>query len=289
MADIYIPSTRGIVKQLLKLASDPENHNYIFKEAGCIAGLVGYLGNKDDDIVCMAAQAIQFLSVNRANRPKLLKFNLIPSLTPLTTSNNSKIRDFASASLSNLNAHSATSTKQKSAGGDASVAALLAAAEAERENMQKSSVTASGVKKKTIESFVLGVDDLKDPMVHASVERALIIERGVTSVTLDKARGQATVFGSSTIDINDLVKAVKGVGVNCDTWANRRKKNPLAAPGYLDEVSYSNKNAAVTSYGFASLESRLSQKATKSAKNARSNKIISKLGGALSAAKSWFW
>jgi len=34
MADIYIPSTRGIVKQLLKLASDPENHGFIFKEAG---------------------------------------------------------------------------------------------------------------------------------------------------------------------------------------------------------------------------------------------------------------
>ena len=34
MTQVYVPSTRGIVKQLLKLASDPENHNYIFKEKG---------------------------------------------------------------------------------------------------------------------------------------------------------------------------------------------------------------------------------------------------------------
>ncbi len=47
--------------------------------------------------------------------------------------------------------------------------------------------------------------------------------------------------------------------------------------------------AAVTSYGFASLESRLNQKAMKQEKTERSTKIISKLGGALSAAKSWFW
>lgn len=47
--------------------------------------------------------------------------------------------------------------------------------------------------------------------------------------------------------------------------------------------------AAVTSYGFASLESRLNQQALNKEKNERSTKIISKLGGALSAAKSWFW
>jgi hypothetical protein len=34
MADVYIPSTRGIVKQLLLLASDPDNHDFIFKEDG---------------------------------------------------------------------------------------------------------------------------------------------------------------------------------------------------------------------------------------------------------------
>jgi hypothetical protein len=73
--------------------------------SGCISGLVGYLRNSDEDIVIMAAQAIQFLSVNRVNRPKMLKFSqVIPDLTALTTSANSKIRDFASASLSNLNA-----------------------------------------------------------------------------------------------------------------------------------------------------------------------------------------
>lgn len=287
MSDIYIPSTRGIVKQLLRLASDPENHSYIFKEAGCISGLVGYLKNDDDDIVCMAAQAIQFLSVNRSNRPKILKFkSVVPSLTALTTSKNSKIRDFASASLSNLNAYTTTATKSID---QSSAAALLAAAEAERENIHQSDVTASGVKKKTIESFMLAVEDLKDPMVHSSVERALIFERGVTSVTLDKGRGQATVFGSSTIDIQDLVAAVRKIGVTCDTWENKRKQNPLSSPGYLDEESNTNKTAAVTSFGFASLESRLNQKATKSAKSARSNKIITKLGGALSAAKSWFW
>jgi hypothetical protein len=46
------------------------------------------------------------------------------------------------------------------------------------------------------------------------------------------------VFGSSTIDINDLVTAVRTVGVKCDTWENARKANPLAdaaQPGYLDE------------------------------------------------------
>ena len=68
------------------------------------------------------------------------------------------------------------------------------------------------------------------------------MERGVTSVTLDKNRGQATVFGSSTIDIDDLVKVVRAKGFTCDTWANKRKANPLAsAPGYLDEQG----NAAV--------------------------------------------
>ncbi len=42
MADIYIPSTRGIVKQLLRLASDPENHDYIFKEAGALPRLASF-------------------------------------------------------------------------------------------------------------------------------------------------------------------------------------------------------------------------------------------------------
>jgi hypothetical protein len=50
-------------------------------------------------------QALQFLSVNRNNRPNILKYaSVIPNLTALTTSTNGKIRDFASASLSNLNA-----------------------------------------------------------------------------------------------------------------------------------------------------------------------------------------
>lgn len=82
-------------------------------------------------------------------------------------------------------------------------------------------------------------DSVQDPIVHAAVERALIFENGVTSVTLDKSRGQATVFGSSTIDIMDLVAAVRSKGFTCDTWENKRKANPLASspPGYLDEVS----------------------------------------------------
>ncbi len=59
--------------------------------------------------------------------------------------------------------------------------------------------------------------------------------------------------------------------------------------GLLRHVVSSITTAAVTSYGFASLESRLNQKAMKQEKTERSTKIISKLGGALSAAKSWFW
>jgi hypothetical protein len=287
MTDIYVPSTRGIVKQLLRLASDPDNHSFIFKEAGCVSGLVSYLKNKDEDIVCMASQALQFLSVNRSNRPNILKYpDVIPSLTSLTTSINSKIRDFASASLSNLNAYSDTAKKLS----EMTAAAAELSAKAEVEN-RRSSVTSSGIKKKTIESFVLAVEGLKDPMVHASVERALIMEKGVTSVTLDKSRSQATIFGSSIININHLVSAVAGVGVKCDTWENKRKANPLAAPpGYLDQdTTEFQKKVAVTSYGFASLEARLNKKATLKEKSKRSTKIISKLGGALSAAKNWFW
>ena len=124
----------------------------------------------------------------------------------------------------------------------------------------------------------------------------------------------------------ELVRAVRGVGVECDTWENKRKNNPLAdaAPGYLDEASGFSKHglfvgcfsestavlggvliantvccscigcwmhwvAAVTSYGFASLEARLNEKASKAEKNKQANRVISKLGGALSAAKNWFW
>ncbi len=75
--------------------------------------------------------------------------------------------------------------------------------------------------------------------MHAAVERVLIFANGVTSVTLDKARGQATVFGSSSIDPeSDLVAAVRAKGFTCCTWEERRKANPLsgAPPGYLDEV-----------------------------------------------------
>ena len=83
--------------------------------------------------------------------------------------------------------------------------------------------------------------------MHAAVERTLIFEKGVTSVTLDRARGQATVFGSSTIEIDSLVAAVRAKGFNCDTWENKRKENPLASapPGYLDETN--NFSAAGTS------------------------------------------
>lgn len=53
---------------------------------------------------------------------------------------------------------------------------------------------------------------------------------------LNQSRSQATIFGSSIININHLVSAVTGVGVKCDTWENKRKANPLAAPpGYLDQ------------------------------------------------------
>ena len=53
----------------------------IFGQIGCIQGLVGYLKHEDDAIVAMAAQAIQFLSVDVDNRIELLKAkNLIPNL-----------------------------------------------------------------------------------------------------------------------------------------------------------------------------------------------------------------
>ena len=35
--------------------------------AGCVSGLVTYLKNSDDNVVCMAAQAMQFLSSNADN------------------------------------------------------------------------------------------------------------------------------------------------------------------------------------------------------------------------------
>ena len=51
---------------------------------GCIQGLVGYLKHDDDAIVAMAAQAIQFLSVDVDNRIELLKAkDLIPNLVGL--------------------------------------------------------------------------------------------------------------------------------------------------------------------------------------------------------------
>ena len=54
---------------------------YIFTSTGCIQGLVGYLKHEDDAIVAMAAQAIQFLSVDVDNRIELLKAkDLIPNL-----------------------------------------------------------------------------------------------------------------------------------------------------------------------------------------------------------------
>ena len=65
---------RRVVRQLLTLASDTENQEYIVREDGCVAGLVGYLKNRDEDVVVMAAQALMFLSSNKGCRQDMVNF-----------------------------------------------------------------------------------------------------------------------------------------------------------------------------------------------------------------------
>lgn len=285
MSNVYATSCKGIVKQLLNLASDSENQKFIVKEAGCIQGLVGYLKHEDESIVAMAAQAIQFLSVDVENRIELLKCkNLIPNLVTLTTCRNSKIRDFASASLSNLNA---LLDKENASSFNTSNRQQTSESE-------KSPVKAKPAFKKSIKTFILYVDELDDTFVHSSVERALICEKGVTSVTLNASRNQAVVFANPEMDILQLVTAVRGVGVAADTWANKLKNSKgskASAPGYLDDVNLFPTKAAVTNIGFGQYDPLLLHQKRKAAakKTSRAQRLIGKIGSGLSTATSWFW
>lgn len=74
---IDVVSTRAIVRRLLDLCLDPENRAYIATEAGCIAGIAGYLQSSDVDVVYMALRVIGLLiPSNRAlllSHPGLLE------------------------------------------------------------------------------------------------------------------------------------------------------------------------------------------------------------------------
>lgn len=286
MSTVYTSSCKGIVKQLLTLASDTENQKFIVKESGCIQGLVGYLKHADDAIVAMATQAIQFLSVDVDNRIELLKAkDLIPNLVALTSSSNSKIRDFASASLSNLNA--LLDKENTMTESNPSTTKHWQTAESEK-SPDKAPTTSF---KKQVKTYILFVEELDDTFIHSSVERALICEKGVTSVTLNSARGQAVVFASPDVNILTLVKAVRGVGVNADTWANKQKSSKgKGVPGYLDDASPFPTKGAVTSFGFGRNDPLLMhRKRTAATKASRAQRLLGKIGSGLSTAKSWFW
>eukprot|EP00941_MAST-03F_sp_MAST-3F-sp1_P005276 g5276.t1 len=299
-----VPSTKGIVRQLLTLASDPENQTFIVQEEGCVAGLVGYLRNRDEDVVTMAAQALQFLTSNRHNKAELLNFkDLIPNLSMLTASKNGKIREFSSACLSNLNA-----TQMCKSPGSRQTSASEASPR--NENFPQYTVDDANLpskdgkkkkkkkKKKKMKTYCLEVEGLDDSFVRAAAERCLISQTGVISVTLDQRRGQAIVCAKPDKTAAELIDALEAIGCSaCPFGAQRmplveqrNRGNAGEDDGYLDEMDcfphydMGCGNGAMTTNGFNSMEAQLSQKEA-----ADKERIVGKLASAVSSVGSWFW
>lgn len=296
-AATIVPSTTGIVRQLLTLASDPENQVFIVQEEGCVAGLVGYLRNRDENVVCMATQALQFLTSNRQNREELLKFkSLIPNLSELTTSKNGKIREFSSACLSNLNATQvckSPGSRQTSASESSPRSANHSTYDAPSSKIQKKK------RKPRIKTYCLEVDGIEDSFVRAAVERCLISQNGVISVTLDQRRGQAIIGTKPEKRIHDLIEALQSIGCSACPFGSSKQRAHMKKgqshdedeDGYLDEIDcfphydLGGKGVMTTS-GFSSMEARLSNRENNGANNER---VIGKLANAVSSVGSWFW
>jgi hypothetical protein len=69
-----------IVRQLRSLAADAENRAYIVKDKTCFLGLVKFLDSEDTEVVFLALETLQFLTLRLENRDIMVQTS--PNLTP---------------------------------------------------------------------------------------------------------------------------------------------------------------------------------------------------------------
>ena len=282
---IDVPNSRAIAKQLLTLAQDPDNQPFIAQEAGCMAGLVSYLEHEDVDVILMSARTLQFLASHPSNKKTMRDFNsLVPNLVKIYTRPNvhPKAKEFAEIALDSLGVsfHKESENDENNPAGQRSAAP----------QKTPSKVVAIAKPFQSV-SLRLGADISES--TADLVKRTLIHVSGVISVTLDQESGVATV--GTREDKNAMIAAIEAalsdVGVETD-GGGQEEGDDMDMPEYANESDYEDDDVsdnAVSRWGVSSLEARLErQRENEERRKAeKSERLIGKVGNALSSASSW--
>lgn len=235
---------KSVALQLRKLASDPDNQVYIVNEKGCMKGLMGFLDNRDPEVICISLQALQFLSSHPLNKEPLSKVEgLLPKLVNLKDFDEENIKKQSHAILDNLQEFVNSSKKVSSI---------------------PTKAPQSTVSQKAIPGFTptylynvpLQIKEKVTPLQMHVIERAVLVVKGVVSVTVN--RNELTVYSRAQDKdiVQYLVAAVKGAGFTAipgqgqdDPKASSTEelKNPRNSIGFVKPTTFIGSTIALAS------------------------------------------
>jgi len=183
---------RDIALQLRALAADPENRPYIVKQ-GCLPGLVMFLSSADAEIVQIALEALQFMSLYKGHKSVMAKEEgLAPALRKLMLSTNAKVKATALTVYTNIQEDiPPASVPRPSDEGAPAVAAEVSKVGSAR-------------------TYHLYIKDLTNDDLKQKIESVLLGVKGVLSFLIDTCARKAVVRTLSPVDA--LTGAIRGAG-----------------------------------------------------------------------------
>lgn len=269
---------RVVAQKLLFLSQDPKNQPFFIK-GGVLQGLCASLLHADSEVALISTRTLQFLSSHPQNKKPMREFpKLVENLIQCATSpTDAQMKKFAAEALDNLGvavkdenaAHNHTSIPFSSIPTPSSSAPLV-----------------------QVELFV---DGLRDSDVCVTVQRVLLRLPGVISVSFDKNLG--LVYASTRGEHckpDLLADALR-------TQANISCRLPYTQDGdsgYLNESDFHEEENAEnnpktqtmaqwTGGPESCLEARLREEQRQQEELVQTERIISKVGTALTSAGSW--
>jgi hypothetical protein len=256
------PKTVAI--RLRKLASDPDNQTYIVKEKGCMSGLQKFLDHKDESVLLIALQALQFLSSHPLNKEPLSKIpGLLAKLVNIADHDNVKVQQIANHILENLEsvvngnpqatAAPLTPSKPHNRRGVAGTGAGSRTAGSKRRTgtSAASDVKTPGFKPRYLFNIPLNVRNVNTPDELSKIEKSLLRILGVVSITSDFKKREMMIYSrkNDATMVSSLTGAVQAMGFDVEVGQGDSPFKPHGSSSAINRSGYPSKSKTKSGAG----------------------------------------
>jgi hypothetical protein len=307
--------TLQVVSKFLELAQDTTTQSYLVQDSTILSSLVNFLTSTDKQVVEMASAILKLLAREEKNRQTLYNQpQLVSTLTELTGSLNSRVKNNAISAMTRLNKFGLQEDTENMP--STNTTTTTSNIPLTKHTMSKDKKRKKNRKTRTYVFFIAG--GMEDDELVQNMEVQIVKVQGIQSLTMDQCKGHVLVTSKEkkkeitrTI-IPAVLRAVRKTGASATLLGELGKKkthqmiaqaqeeeqentmNDDDGAGYLDDSEYfgGDRQGVLSRFASTSLQAKLADQRRKELEMANQtsavNSVAAAAGSAVLGVASWF-